>query len=232
MPIKDVETNTKQGDESTEQKQWAEISSLTTKEVTDSFRSQFDRVDSNDNEYVTSDEIDAFLSTNENVLSSKQKQALKFFSKYADLIQTSSNDEWFTENGGMTKDDLTDWSKAAMKNFELEDWVMWAASRLRFSNGVNSETAARDFLEFAATVEPEKRVRMINRLENLAVHHYNNEPDYYWENGNFIHYADLISVAFGKNNEIRDATLQVNFGCQSNYCGDANRRYIDVYDSK
>lgn len=98
----------------------------------------------------------------------------------------------------------------------------------------SSWKAAKDFLEFAATLPPKYQRAIVERLEKVSTNNAVNEPGVYLRDGNYRYYADVFSATFGdtngdgKKDEVIEAELKARRGCMCAQCATGNTRIHDL----
>lgn len=214
--------------EATTDDQWAKISQTTTAEARAVLIKNYAKIDKDNNGYLTVTEIDGYMQQVKPTASTATNESLKFFRDKVGRLQNFSNDEWFTENNGISKKDLTMWAKGAHTNLELEEWAMWTADALKNRGSAGSQAAASEFIEFATTIDPDSRKSMLQRFDALNYADYSTEASH-------LRTTDILNVTWadlnkdGKKDEIKDAKLHTATGCTCARCG-GTRDTIDVYD--
>lgn len=185
---------------------------------------RFDKIDANKNGYLTFAELDAEVKTY-GARDSVPKGMMIIARDRIEHIQQMSDDEWFKDNGGITKADLAKWQKEASLNLGVEDNAMYAVSILRDFSATNGRAATEHFVDFLMKLPPEERRAAVDRLTQLNVRDRNQNP-----------YASRLYLTFGdvdgdgKRDEITDAKIHEPFGCQCGRPGCNREREIDAYD--
>lgn len=188
-------------------------------------RDRFDKIDLDKNGYLEFKELDAEVTDCGTSDENRIKKGMNIIIRdRIDHVQRMSNDEWGTENNGISKADLDAWQKVANPNLMIEDWSMYAGLMLQY-RGPHNTNGVEKFVEFVMKLPPERRREAVDRM--YAV----NRNDR-WE----LDRVSSVHITFGdlnkdgKRDEITDARVHEPIGCQCGRPGCGRKIEKDAYD--
>lgn len=183
---------------------------------------RFESLDTDGNQFITEQELDDALKNGK--YSDTEKITLRYMKNGIDYIEDASNDEWFSENDGITRQDAADfkpfqpsldqkWLSDPLDKNQFHIWTSVLADKLGIKDNGNQEmtnvfrhtlTSAIYALKYGET--PTNAAGELNEVQPKARDFFSETGDHWWKDSRADTYNNSAGFAIAKVLEERART--------------------------